>query len=119
MSAGRWVRVARAVDVPPGTGKHFRVAGRDLAVFNDREVFFVTDDACPHQGASLAEGAVHEGIVTCPWHGWSFGLRSGSCVHAPGVAVGTYLARRRGDRVEAKIPEPSGNGEWDAGQESE
>lgn len=118
MMAGRWVRVAGVSEIPAGTGKHVRVAGRDLAVFHDREAFLATDDSCPHQGASLAEGTLHGGIVICPWHGWAFDPRDGSCVHVPGIAVATYPVRRRGENVEVEIPEESGDGEADAGQTS-
>jgi nitrite reductase/ring-hydroxylating ferredoxin subunit len=114
----RWVRVARAAEIPPGTGKPFRVAGRDVAVFHEGGDFLATDDTCPHQGASLADGTVHRGIVICPWHGWAFDPRDGSCVHVPGVAVATYRVRRRGEDVEVEIPDENGNGESDAGQAS-
>ena len=119
MMAGRWVRVASVHEIPAGAGKYVRVAGIDLAVFRDGDEYLATDDTCPHQGASLGEGTLFRGIVTCPWHGWSFDARDGSCVHVPGISVGTYPARRRGGDVEVEIPEASGNGEADAGRASE
>lgn len=35
---------------------------------------------CPHQGGSLAQSEVCAGIVTCPWHGYRFDVRSGESV---------------------------------------
>lgn len=32
---------------------------------------------CPHLGGSLAESEVCSGVVTCPWHGYRFDVRSG------------------------------------------
>lgn len=29
-------------------------------------------DRCPHRNALLSEGQVHDGIIACPYHGWSF-----------------------------------------------
>lgn len=113
---GRWVRAAEVSEIPPGTGKHVTVAGRAIAVFHDADGFFATDDTCPHQGASLGEGTLFRGIVTCPWHGLAFDARSGACVHVPGLAVAAYRTRRRADVLEIEIPEPSGEGEVDAGQ---
>ncbi|MEV0134047.1 Rieske 2Fe-2S domain-containing protein [Dactylosporangium sp. NPDC050688] len=39
---------------------------------------------CPHQGASLAIGAVVDGCLRCPFHGWRF-EPSGECAHIPGT----------------------------------
>ncbi len=114
--SGRWIRAAGAVEIPPGTGKHVSVAGREIALFHDGDEFLAIDDSCPHQGASLGEGTLFRGIVTCPWHGWAFDARDGSCVHVSGLAVATYRTRRRGDEVEVEIPAASGEGEFDAGQ---
>lgn len=35
---------------------------------------------CPHLGASLDNADVENGVVTCPWHGYRFDVRSGRCV---------------------------------------
>jgi phenylpropionate dioxygenase-like ring-hydroxylating dioxygenase large terminal subunit len=35
---------------------------------------------CPHLGGPLEEVAVEDGVVTCPWHGYRFDVRSGRCV---------------------------------------
>ncbi|MBX3250509.1 MAG: Rieske 2Fe-2S domain-containing protein [Myxococcales bacterium] len=56
-----------------------RVAGVDLAVFRSEprprhgggRVAAVLD-RCPHRGASLSGGAVKDGCVVCPYHGWSW-----------------------------------------------
>src|SRR5262245_44355518 len=106
----RWVEVASAGDVAPGTGRTVRVGSRCLALFNDGGEFFAMDGTCPHQGASLGEGALHAGRVICPWHSWIFDLRSGACPSIPGIAVATYPTRRTGGAVEVRVPEDSGGG---------
>lgn len=30
------------------------------------------DNACPHQGGPLGEGAIENGWLRCPWHGWDY-----------------------------------------------
>ena len=67
--------VCRETDLIPGTGKTVEVGGKLIAVFLDNGRYFAIDDVCPHMGASLAEGSLDLGIVTCPWHGWK---RAGS-----------------------------------------
>ena len=81
-----------------------RAGDRDLALFNDDGEFLAVDDACPHQGASLAEGTLHDGRVICPWHSWVFDLRSGRCPRDTHDPVATYPTRRAGEMVEILVP---------------
>ncbi len=61
---------------PPGqTQWAFSHAGRVFAVFEVSGELVVTDGACPHNGGPLAEGLVRDGVVTCPWHWYSYELR--------------------------------------------
>ena len=41
------------------------------------------DEVCSHLGGPLAEGEMHDGTVTCPWHGSCFSLRDGSVINGP------------------------------------
>lgn len=40
---------------------------------------------CPHRGAPLAQGALGDGRLRCPWHGACFRLRSGDIEDFPGL----------------------------------
>jgi nitrite reductase (NADH) small subunit len=116
---GRWVRAARASDVPPGGARSVRIEGRWYALFHDRERgVFATDDACPHQGASLSEGTYHEGRVICPMHGWVFDVRTGECHGVPVTSLACYATRPVGEDIEIELPDESGDvdGGPDAGQ---
>jgi len=102
----RWVAALPAGRVRPGFGKFVRVEGRDLAVFNDGGEYYTVDDTCPHQGASLAEGFLHQGRVVCPWHSWAFDVRTGACPRVPHISVGAYPTRVVGESVEVQLPDP-------------
>lgn len=41
-------------------------------------------DRCPHRGARLSLGALVEGTLECPYHGWRFDA-AGQCVRIPAV----------------------------------
>ncbi len=116
---GRWVRAARASDIPPGDARAVTIEGRGYALFHDRERgFFATDDVCPHQGASLGDGTYHEGRVICPWHNWVFDVRTGECLRVPVVSLACYATRPAGEHVEIELPDGSeaADGGSDAGQ---
>jgi hypothetical protein len=57
-------------------------------------------------GASLSDGRIEEGIVTCPWHGWRYDAASGKGLppRVPGHAC-ALRGEARGDDVLVRIPE--------------
>ena len=71
------VKIAACSDVPPGTGKVVVALGRVLALFNVEGEYFAVDNSCPHRGGPLGEGILRGTVVTCPWHGWQFDVKSG------------------------------------------
>ncbi len=73
----RWIPVANVADCPPGSCLELAVAGRIVAVFNVAGDFHALDGICPHQGGPLGKGQLEGHVVTCPWHGWQFDVRSG------------------------------------------
>ena len=82
--------IARVDEIAEGKGKAFDVGEKRIAIFQLDGRFHAIDDACPHAGASLAEGYLEVGIVGCPWHYAEFELVSGKHRHAPatcGVTV--------------------------------
>ena len=68
----------------------FSHAGRVFAVFDVSGDLVVTDGACPHNGGPLAEGLVRHGVVTCPWHWYSYELATGRCRTAAGYSLRRY-----------------------------
>jgi nitrite reductase/ring-hydroxylating ferredoxin subunit len=72
-----FTRVAAVSNIPPGTGKAFRVNGIDVAVFNVGGKFHAISNTCGHRGGPLAEGALSGCKVACPWHGWEYDVTSG------------------------------------------
>jgi nitrite reductase (NADH) small subunit/3-phenylpropionate/trans-cinnamate dioxygenase ferredoxin subunit len=84
------VRVAAEGEIPPGASRVVDVDGALVAVFNVDGKYFAIDDRCPHAGASLADGCVEGGVVTCAWHGWRFRLADGSWADNPRVKTRTY-----------------------------
>jgi nitrite reductase (NADH) small subunit len=72
-----FVKMATLEELPPGGSKEVEHDGRIYALFNVDGRISAIDGICPHQGGPLAEGALEGTLVTCPWHGWQFDVRSG------------------------------------------
>ena len=85
--------VCRVEDLPEGEGKAVEVAGKLIAVFRHGGRYYAIDDVCPHMGASLGEGYVEDGIVTCPWHAWRFRLADGAWADNPRIKIGSFPVR--------------------------
>jgi nitrite reductase/ring-hydroxylating ferredoxin subunit len=71
------VKIAVRSEIPPGSGKVVVVLGRVLALFNVDGEFYAVDNSCPHRGGPLGEGFLQGRVVTCPWHGWQFDVKTG------------------------------------------
>ena len=72
-----WIQVAAAHDCPPGQCMEIVARDRILALYNVDGAFYALDGVCPHQGGPLGKGELSGCIVTCPWHGWQFDVRTG------------------------------------------
>jgi nitrite reductase/ring-hydroxylating ferredoxin subunit len=48
-------------------------------------------------------GVFEEGIVTCPWHGWQFDVRTGESVYDPGRRITTYPVSVVGDEILVEV----------------
>jgi nitrite reductase (NADH) small subunit len=73
----KWIAVAEAAEIPDCGGKELMAGDKLVAVFRVGDEFFALDAICPHQGGPLAKGTIAGCIVTCPWHGWQFDLKTG------------------------------------------
>ena len=96
--------VAQVGGIPEGRGITVVVAGRLVAVFQDKGEYFAIDDLCPHMGASLGAGDVYEGAVVCPWHAWRFGLCDGAWIDNPKLKVDRFETRVVGDEIQVCVP---------------
>jgi len=61
-------------------------------------------DTCPHNGASLSQGVLREGCITCPAHFWRFSVRDGTKQSDPRVTVPTYPCWIEGDAIMVDLP---------------
>jgi nitrite reductase/ring-hydroxylating ferredoxin subunit len=98
------VKVAEISQVPPGTGKAVQAGTKQVALFNVGGTFYALDSLCTHRHGPLAEGTLEGTIVTCPWHGSKFDVRSGHVVKGPAILpVTAYPVKVEGTDVLLEI----------------
>lgn len=71
-------------------GKVFDVGDDEVWVFKEAGIFKAISNICPHKMGPLSEGLLENGVIECPWHGFSFDVCSGNPVSRPCMWLRTY-----------------------------
>jgi nitrite reductase/ring-hydroxylating ferredoxin subunit len=90
MAVGKLVPVARVEDVPPGTAATVSADDRELALFNVAGTFYATQHECLHLKGPLGRGELHTCVITCPWHGWQYDVRTGENEFDRAIVLETF-----------------------------
>ena len=89
---------------------------KEIEISEDLKVLLVLLDGkfrafggtCPHHGASLAEGILHEKHIRCPWHHAVFDAETGAVREVPSLdSLPQFDVRVEGDEVVATLPDPT------------
>jgi len=83
----------RAEQVPAGGGLECIAGDAVVAVFSADGVYYGIDGICLHAGGPLAEGYLSGCIMTCPWHGWQYDLRTGENCLNPRIRTRRFPIR--------------------------
>jgi nitrite reductase/ring-hydroxylating ferredoxin subunit len=101
------VAVAKLADLLPGTLAYADVDGLPIALANVAGIIYAFSDTCRHEGGPLSSGALIEDTITCPWHGWTYNIRTGKAIVPPvGIRIPTYPVHIAGDDVFVTIDWP-------------
>jgi len=99
-----FVVVGNVNDFTSGQGKMVTVNGRHVAVFRLGNEFFAIDNLCLHKAGPLCEGEIDgNDVVTCPWHGWSYEIRTGTLVQDPRVGVSKHDVKIEGEEISVRL----------------
>jgi nitrite reductase (NADH) small subunit len=109
--------VGSVAEFPVGTHRVVNAGRRQVGVFNIGGEFFALPNICPHQFGPLCEGKVNGTtvcsadtgwkmkwqrsgeILTCPWHGMEFDIRTGKSLATPRMWVRPYKVLIRDNQV--------------------
>jgi nitrite reductase/ring-hydroxylating ferredoxin subunit len=87
---GQLHTVARVEDLPPGSTRVVQAGEREIALFHCHDGFHATQAACLHMGGPVGRGRLEGCVVTCPWHGWQYDVRTGANEFDRALKLETY-----------------------------
>ena len=94
------IKVATLDQIRPGQLFYVDVEGLPIGLANVDGTIYAFSDSCRHAGGSLSSGVLRDDVVTCPWHGWAYSVRTGKAVVPPiGLRIATYEVRIDGADV--------------------
>lgn len=109
---GAWVKVAAPGAFREGFARIARLPNGDrVAVYRMEGQLSAISNACAHQNGPLGEGRVIDCLVTCPWHGFQYDVRSGRAPAPFTEKVPTYRLRLQDGVVEVH-PDPNPPGTY-------
>lgn len=104
MTEGKFVAVATAQEVPPGTAKAVTVGGRSILLCNSADRLFAVENLCSHAEQPLECGRLKNGWIACPTHGARFDLETGEPLGGPATEpIATFAVRIVGDTIEVAV----------------
>jgi nitrite reductase (NADH) small subunit len=90
MATAEFPTVARIEDVPPGTIVAVEVGGEPIALANVDGELYAVQGHCLHLQGPLGEGRLEGAVLTCPWHGWQYDVRTGENEFDRAIQLSTY-----------------------------
>jgi nitrite reductase (NADH) small subunit len=82
--------VARADEVEPGSVVAVEAGETTLALARVGDAFYATQGHCIHLRGPLGEGRVEGHVLTCPWHGWQYDVRTGENEFDRAICLETF-----------------------------
>lgn len=96
-----WRDVCDVTDLREGFAQIAQLPdGKRVAVFLHEGQISAISNACAHQNGPLGEGRIVHCLVTCPWHGFQYDVRTGRSPAPFTEKIPTYNLRLRGSRIE-------------------
>jgi nitrite reductase/ring-hydroxylating ferredoxin subunit len=90
-------------EVPPGTVRTVRAGDQEIALARVGDEFYATKPKCLHLQGPLGEGRLEDHVLTCPWHGWQYDVRTGENEFDHAIALETYDVRVEDGEVKVAV----------------
>ena len=103
-----FIAAARVEELPAGEARMVRLTDRHgedrlVALYNVGGVIYATENSCPHSGGPLGKGLLRGELITCPWHMWTFNVRTGLSDVNPEERIDIYPVKVRNGKIFVKL----------------
>jgi nitrite reductase (NADH) small subunit len=96
----QWVRLCGLAEAPAeGNVMEAETQGVAICLARVGGELSALDNWCPHRRGPLGQGWVEGNAVVCPWHSWTFDLRSGKAEFPVSERVAVFPVRVEGEDV--------------------
>jgi len=84
------VVVGRVDEIPEGERKVVQVNELSIGVFHHEGNWYALRNSCLHRGGPVCTGSLENEILTCPWHGYTYELKTGTLTLDRTAALESY-----------------------------
>lgn len=96
--------VADVSEIPDGERIIRRIGGRSLGVFHHNGEWYAVRNYCLNRSGPIATGSLEDDVLTCPWHGYQYDVKTGEFLLDPAVKLETYPVEIRDGKVHVQLP---------------
>jgi len=85
---------------------HVDLNGEQILLCRDGDEYHAIAYLCSHEDFALEGGTIHDGCITCPYHGAEFRLATGEVLAPPAYEnIRTYSVRTDEDTISVGLQE--------------
>ncbi len=101
-----FIKVAELSDLEDGDLMAVEVDGEPVCLARVDGTIYAFTDNCTHIGGPLNEGELDDYVLTCPWHGAQFDVRTGKVLRGPARQdILTYPVKVEGESILIRLPD--------------
>jgi len=105
----QWETVGLVSDFEQGQPNAVRLGDRAVVIVREADNWYAFADSCPHAGMPLAGGDLRGCVLTCPFHGYTYNIKTGANIDFPDMEppVPIYAVRVDDDKVMVDMERPT------------
>ena len=117
----KWIDIGEKSRFGPGSQVCLEADGMPVVVFNIGGELLALGNSCPHAGLPLGNGELRGLVITCPYHGYAYNVKTGANVDFPyeEIPARTYPVRLNAQRVEIDLERPENSSKSEHNHSSE
>jgi 3-phenylpropionate/trans-cinnamate dioxygenase ferredoxin subunit len=100
-----FIKIAETSEIAEGELMPLEIDGELICLTKVDGTIYAFTDNCTHISGPLSEGDLHGDVLTCPWHGAQFNVRTGKVLRGPARQdILTYPVRVEGQSILISLP---------------